>query len=124
MYQPVDKKCVQTPGEQPDGLILPPVTGFVVPTDSGTPAVHVRFDAAGVNQIRDMFFARFAADTTAVLRITRVNAYAVWENYAIVSVVRDRQSRGVTPVAGGTGTVYALHRVGREWRLLAVVRTW
>jgi hypothetical protein len=78
-----------------------------------------------VNQIRDMFFARFANDTTAVLRLTRVNAYAMWENYALVSVVRERQARGITAVAGATtGSVYALHRVGREWRLLALVRTW
>jgi hypothetical protein len=123
LYQPDVKKCVPTPGEEPDALILPAVPGFVAPTDSGTPPVHVRSDAAGANQIRDMFFARFANDTGAVLRITRVNAHAMWENYAIVSVVRERQSRGVMSVDGGTGAVYALHRVGREWRLLAVVRT-
>jgi hypothetical protein len=124
LYNPEAKKCEQTPGEEPDGLILPPATGFTAPTDSGTPAIHVRHSAAGVNQIRDMFFARFGSDTTAVLRITRVNAHALWENYAIVSVVRERLSRGVMTIAGATtGSVYAMHRVGREWRLLAVVRT-
>ncbi len=125
LYNPKDKKCELTPGEEPDGLILPPAGSFVVPTDSGTASVHVRYSAAGVNAIRDMFFARFANDTSAVLRLTRVNAYGVWDNYAIVSVIRERLSRGITPVAGATtGSVYAFHRVGREWRLLAVVRAW
>jgi hypothetical protein len=85
----------------------------------------VRHDAAGVNQIRDMFYARFATDTTAVLRITRVNSHAVWGNYAVVSVVREHRARGITTIdAATTGSVYALHRVDREWRLLALVRTW
>lgn len=125
LYDPKEKKCVMTPGEEPDGLILPPATGFKAPSDSGTVAVHVRHTAEGANEIRNMFFARFANDTTAVLRLTRVNAYGMWGDYAIVSVSRERQARGITPLAGETtGSVYAFHRVNREWRLLAVVRTW
>jgi hypothetical protein len=125
LYNPQDKKCELTPGEDPDGLILPPAGRFTVPADSGTATVHVRYSAAGVNEIRDMFFARFAKDTSAVLRITRVNAYGMWENYAVVSVVRERLARGITPLEGkSSGTVYAFHRVGAEWRLIAVVRTW
>jgi hypothetical protein len=125
LFDPQAKKCVPTPGEEPDALILPRMTGFVAPADSGTAAVHVRHDAGGANEIRDMFFARFASDTTAVLRLTRVNAHAMWGDYAIVSVSRERQSRGIATVAGtATGSVYAFHRVAGEWRLLAVVRTW
>jgi hypothetical protein len=125
MYNPQAKQCEMTPGEEPDGMILPPAGTFTAPADSGTAAVHVRFSAAGANEIRDMFYARFKSDTNAVLRLTRVNAYGMWDNFAVVSVIRERLARGITPLAGATtGSVYAFHRVGREWRLIALVRSW
>src|SRR5262249_26992308 len=112
-------------GRTADGLVLPPLTNFVVPRDSGAPAFIVGYGFDGLNSLRDFFFAHHKGDSTAVLRDTRVTSYAIWNDYAMVSIVREGEKQGSIPIAAEqSGVVYAFHRVGSEWRLLALVRTW
>jgi hypothetical protein len=122
---PTTKVCERTPGIAPDGVVLPPVTNLAVPHDSGAVTFVVGYGFEGMNSLRDFFFAQHRNDSTAVLHDARVNAYAIWQDYGIVSVVRESQLRGVVPLPKELlGTVYAFHKVGAEWRLLAIVRTW
>jgi hypothetical protein len=124
-YNTETKQCDLAPGNAPDGIVLPQVTGFRVPRDSGAFDFTVGYGPAAISDLRNFFFSRHANDTSAVLHSVRVNAHAMWENYAIVGVVRDVDRRGAVPVEReSTGAVYAFHRVDTEWRLLAVVRSW
>jgi hypothetical protein len=125
---PVQKStpdCLLTAGTAPDGLVLPPVTNFTPPRDSGTLSAPIEYGTSGLALIRSEYFKAHAKDTKAVMHHSRVNAYALWEDYAIVSVTREAEIKGVVALAKETnGVVYAFHRVGSEWRLIALVRTW
>jgi hypothetical protein len=125
LLNPMTGACEDTPGSPPFGLILPPLTGFEPPKDSGAAPYLVEHGPEGVRRVRDAFASIHVGDTAAVLRHTRVNAYALWGDYAIVGVVREAEDRGVIPMPDRrTGAVYAFHRVDGEWRLLALVRNW
>jgi hypothetical protein len=125
LLNPVTGECQDTPGSAPFGLVLPPVTGFEPPKDSGAVPHIVEYGPGAVSRVRDAFVALHGQDTTAVLRHTRVNAYALWGDYAIVGVVRAAEDRGFVPLPrDATGAVYAFHRAEGEWRLLALVRNW
>ena len=124
LLNPVSGACEDTPGTTPFGLVLPQVTGFVAPTDSGAAPYLVEYGPDGVKRVRDAFVA-LHRDSSAVLRHTRVNAHAMWRDYAIISVVREAEDRGVVPLPKLTsGAVYLFHRAEGEWRLLAVIRNW
>jgi hypothetical protein len=117
--------CLLTAGTAPDGLVLPPVTNFVPPRDSGTLSAPIEYGPGGLALIRSAYFKAHARDAKAIMHHSRVNAYALWDDYAIVSVAREAEVKGVVALAKETnGVVYAFHRVGAEWRLLALVRTW
>ena len=49
----------------------------------------------------------------------------IWKDYAVVGVKRP-QERGGVQVDGSNrgGASYLFRRVGAEWRLLAIVRSW
>ena len=123
LFNPETKKCQMTPGLEPGGIVLPALKTFEVPRDSGAFDFAVTFGPTGMNDLRNFYFSRHRTDTAAVLNSVRVNAYGMWQNYAIVGVVRQQERRGVLPNAKeATGAVYAFHRVGSEWRLLALIR--
>lgn len=125
LHNPLTGQCEDTPGAAPFGLILPAVTGFEPPKDSGAVLHIVEHEPGAVPRVRDAFVAIHGQDTSAVLRHTRVNAWALWGDYAIVGVVRAAEDRGFVPIEkDATGAVYAFHRVDGEWRLLALVRNW
>jgi hypothetical protein len=125
LFNPETRKCVMTPGNEPDGIVLPPVTGFVVPRDSGAANFSVGYGPTALNDVRNFFFSRHRGDTSAVLRTTRVNAHALWGDYAVIGVLREKELHGVIALPRETtGAVYAFHRVAGEWRLLALVRDW
>ena len=125
LYDVNKKQCVPMMGTVPDGVVLPLVTNFTPPRDSGAVQVDVGYGAEGMNSLRNLFFARHQNDTTAVLHDARVTAHAIWQDYALVSVLREAEARGVIPIEGKmTGAVYAFHRVDGEWRLLAFAKNW
>ncbi|HKS04778.1 MAG TPA: hypothetical protein VJR92_00570 [Gemmatimonadaceae bacterium] len=126
LYNPESKRCVPVPGATPDGLVLPEMTNFTPPRDSGAVDFAVSYGPGGLNRLRDFFATKQrAGDSVRVFRNTRVIAHAVWQDYAIVAVQRDAERLGAIPLPQeSTGATYAWRRVGAEWRLLAVVRTW
>ena len=125
---PVNKTttdCLLIAGTAPDGLVLPPVTNYTPPRDSGALNVPVEYGTGGLALLKSAYFKAHATDRNAVMHHSRVNAYALWDDYAIVSVLRQAERQGVVPMEKETtGAVYAFHRVGSEWRLIALVRSW
>ena len=105
--------------------VIPPMTSFVPPT-LGKSVVAVHVGDSGLAQARERFYgARGAADPNALFTYLRVSALVVWRDYGLVVVNRPAEARGILslPQSGG-GATYLFHRVGGEWRLLSIVRTW
>lgn len=128
-------------GEVPDptkpGCLPSPVIGdtvtFLVPgfadmdfPKAPRPRVKAYFGPQGQQRARDEFFATVGAkDPTADLSYIVVAPMVIWRDYAVVGVNRPRE-KGGTAVGSGSngGAAYLLRRVGGEWRLLSIVRSW
>ena len=80
---------------------------------------------SGVARLRDAYYAANASLPNAVLIYTKVRALSIWRDYAVVSVNRPAEEKGVLQLQkGGGGATYIFHRVDGEWRLLVIARTW
>ncbi len=128
-------------GEVPDpttaGCLPSPVIGdtvtFVVPGFSDMefpkaprPRVKAYFGPAGQQRVRDEFFTAVGRTTPdADLSYIVVGPMVIWQEYAVVGVHRPRERGGVEIGSGSNGgAAYLLRRVGAEWRLLSIVRSW
>jgi len=116
----------------PSPLLTDTVT-FVVPgftqmdfPKAPTPRVKAYFGPQGQTHARDEFFvARGRTDPQAELTYIVVAPMVIWRGWALVAVDRPREKGGVE-LGGGSngGATYLLRRVGTEWRLLSIVRSW
>ena len=123
---PRSDKCLPSP------LLTDTVT-FVVPgftsmdfPKAPTPRVKVYFGPQGQQHARDEFFvARGRTDPQAELTYIVVAPMVIWRGWALVAVDRPREKGGVE-IGGASngGATYLLRRVGGEWRLLSIVRSW
>jgi hypothetical protein len=128
-------------GEVPDptapGCLPSPVVGdtvtFVVPgfTDmdfpkAPRPRVKAYFGPEGQQRARDEFFAAVGRQTPdAELSYTVIAPMVLWQDYAVVGVHRPRERGGIEVGSRSNGgAAYLLRRVGGEWRLLSIVRSW
>lgn len=128
-------------GEVPDpassGCLPSPVVGdtvtFVVPgfTDmvfpkAPRPRVKAYFGPEGQQRARDEFFTAVGSKSPdAELAYIVIAPMVIWQDYAVVGVTRPRERGGyaIDPENSG-GAAYLLRRVGTEWRLLSIVRSW
>ncbi len=128
-------------GEVPDpttaGCLPSPVIGdtvtFVLPgfmemefPKAPRPRVKAYFGAAGQQRARDEFFTvEGSRNPEAELSYIVVAPMVIWQDYAMVGVNRPRERGGVAVGSGSNGgAAYLLRRVGSEWRLLSIVRSW
>jgi hypothetical protein len=112
-------------GDDTVTVILPPVTNFTPPA-LGRTVVTTFVAESGLGVARERFYAaRGRSDPNALFTYLRISALVPWRDYAVVAVNRPAEARGILslPQSGG-GATYLFHRVGREWRLLSIVRTW
>ena len=123
---PRSDKCLVSP------LLTDTVT-FVVPgftsmefPKASTPRVKAYFGPGGRQHARDEFFvARGRANPESELTYIVVAPMVIWRGWALVAVDRPREKGGVEiGAASNGGATYLLRRVGREWRLLSIVRSW
>jgi hypothetical protein len=122
---PSTRRCESVLPADTATIVLPPLTNFTPPA---TPGVRLTLYAGedGVRRARDVFHGAIGArDTAAVLTYTKVRAAVIWRDYAVVAVNRPAERGGVQLLDRGLGgATYIFHRVGDEWRLLSIVRTW
>ena len=128
-------------GDVPDptkaGCLPSPVMGdtvtFVVPGLSDMefpkaprPRVKAYFGPEGQQRARDEFFAAVGSkNPNAELSYIVVAPMVLWQDYAVVGVNRPRERGGIEVGSGSNGgAAYLLRRVGGEWRLLSIVRSW
>ena len=120
------------PGCLPSPIQSDTVT-FVVPgfaemdfPKAPRPRVKAYFGPEGQQRARDEFFTAVGAKTpNADLSYQVIAPMVIWQDYAVVGVHRPRERGGIEVGAGSNGgAAYLLRRVGGEWRLLAIVRSW
>ena len=104
---------------------------FVIP-DAGTfntprewrGKVQVVVGEEGLKGARDRFFATHT-EADPIFTYTWLAPVVVWADYALVTVNRPAELRGTQRLpTGAGGATYIFHRVGNDWRLLAIVRSW
>ncbi|QJR36292.1 hypothetical protein [Gemmatimonas groenlandica] len=90
------------------------------------PRVKAYFGPQGQQRARDEFFAAVGAkNPSADLSYIVVAPIVIWRDYAVVGVNRPREKGGIAVGSGSNGgATYLLRRVGGEWRLLSIVRSW
>jgi hypothetical protein len=120
------------PGCLPSPILSDTVT-FVVPgfvdmdfPKAPRPRVKAYFGPEGQQRARDEFFAAVGAkNPNADLSYQVIAPMVIWQDYAVVGVHRPRERGGIEVGSGSDGgAAYLLRRVGGEWRLLAIVRSW
>jgi hypothetical protein len=122
---PTTGKCeTYLPGDTAT-VVLPLLTNFTPPRTEGV-RLTLYYGEPGVRRARDLFHGTVAQrDSGAVFSYTRVRAAVLWRDYAVVAVNRPAEVAGVLTLSKGLGGgTYIFRRVGDEWRLLVIVRTW
>lgn len=101
-----------------------PAVGAFTPPKSWEGKADVVIGDEGLKSARDRFFATHT-EADPVFTYTRLAPVIVWGDYALVSVNRPAELRGVQLLpTGAGGATYVFHRVANQWRLLAIVRAW
>lgn len=122
---PVSGRCEGPDARDTTLFVLPAVPNFQRTPRAG---VSLRFvlGEGGLKEARDAFWRqRPADDETSRFGYTRIAASLLWKEYAMVTVHRPIERRGASALdVGNGGGTYLFHRVGSEWRLLAIARTW
>jgi hypothetical protein len=106
-------------------FVIPGFTDMDFP-NAPRPRVKAYFGPEGQLRVRDEFFAAVGSKTpTAELRYFVVAHMVLWKGYDIVGVLRPQELGGIQ-VDGSNrgGAAYLFRQVGKEWRLLSIVRTW
>ena len=105
-------------------VVIPPVPGFTLSGRDGLRTILYAGDE-GLGRARELFSAQPGRTAASEFAFTRLRAVVLWRDYAVVSVVRRAEHGAVAdPGAAAGGASYIFHRVGEEWRLLVVARTW
>ncbi|MCE2899958.1 MAG: hypothetical protein ACK6DP_02905 [Gemmatimonas sp.] len=106
-------------------FVIPGFTGMDFPK-APSPRVMAYFGPAGQVRARDEFFARVGrTNPDAALAYIVVAPIVIWRDYAVVGVHRPVERGGVEIGRESRGgAAYLMRRVGSEWRLLAIVRSW
>ncbi|MEJ7809614.1 MAG: hypothetical protein WKG32_04270 [Gemmatimonadaceae bacterium] len=105
-------------------VLLPPLVRFTPPRVRGV-ALTLEMGEEGLNRMRDAFYARGGANANASLTYVRVRAAVVWREFGVIAVNRPVEANGVVQSSRGAGgAAYIFRRVGTEWRLLAITRSW
>lgn len=106
-------------------FVLPGFTDMEFPK-APRPRVKAYFGPDGQKHARDEFFSAVGSKAPdADLMYTVVAPIVMWREWALVGVNRPKERAGVEVGANSNGgAVYLMRRVGAEWRLLSVVRSW
>jgi len=88
--------------------------------------VKAYFGPEAQPRVRNEFFTAVGSETPeAELSYIVVAPMVIWQDYAMVGVNRPRERGGFELASGSNGgAAYLLRRVGSEWRLLSIVRSW
>ena len=123
---PKGRGCLASPlARDTVTFVLPGFTTMEFPK-APRPRVNAYFGPEGQRHARDEFFTAVGSkDPTAELSYAIIAPVVIWRGWALVGVDRPREKGGVEiGKASNGGAVYMMRRVGTQWRLLAIVRSW
>lgn len=119
---PKTGKCTAITGPDTTYVVVPPTLTML---SAPRGAVRIVVGDSGVRALRDAFVVRHQGDTSAVLTYARIRTAVVWREWGLVAVQRPAERGGTVLLPQGAGGAsYVFRRVGSEWRLVAITRTW
>jgi hypothetical protein len=119
---PASKRCESYVPLDSVTIVIPAVSSFSSPRMNKVRTTIFVGDT-GLARGRAAFFAA-SRDHDVLFSYARIRALVLWRDYAVAAVNRQAQRQEMQPVDQGGGAAYIFHRVGREWRLLTITRTW
>ena len=126
VVDPESMKCMSYVEDDSIVIVTPRLTSYETPRAKG--AMRVALNTGGdsaLKRARDTFYAIEGHTGNTVFTYTYVGPVVLWRDWGLVVVNRPAEANGVAAVGRGTGgAAYIFHRVGREWRLLMISRTW
>jgi hypothetical protein len=126
VVDPETMKCISYVHDDSVVIVTPRLTNYETPKAKG--AMRVSLYAGGdsaLKRARDTFYAIEGHEGNTVFTYTYVGPVVLWRDWGLVVVNRPAEANGVAATGQGTGgAAYLFHRVGREWRLLMISRTW
>ena len=127
VFNPQSKKCESYVEHDSLVVILPAVSPLGRIEAKEAMKVTAYYGDSSIALARNAFFAVPGRDVGATFAYTRVGPMVLWREWGLVVVRRPMEIRNggrleETTVAGGA--TYLFRRVGSEWRLFMIVRTW
>lgn len=106
-------------------FVIPGFTDMEFPK-APKPRVKAYFGPEGQKRARDEFFTVVGSkQPEAELSYIVVAPVLIWRGWALVGVDRPREKGGIViGAASNGGAVYLMRKVGTQWRLLTMVRSW
>jgi hypothetical protein len=124
-FNEATKKCEPLAAMDTITLVIPEVTRFEPPKSLRTAHAVVFQGDSALARARNAFFAAHAGDSEAMFLYTSVQAIVLWRDYAVIAVNRPAERQAAVALQKGVGgATYLFRRVGEEWRLLVIARTW
>lgn len=123
---PRSDKCLPSPlAADTVTFVIPGFASMEFP-NAPRPRVKAYFGPDGQKRARDEFFAAVGSKRPeAELSYIVVAPILIWRDWAIIGVDRPREKGGIEIGSGSNGgTVYLMRKIGTQWRLLTMVRSW
>lgn len=122
---PESGKCVRARDLDTVTFWIPGLEEMAMPRRGDGPVLKAYFGREGNLRARDEFTATRGAQENEVLEYVRVAPVFRWDDWAVVGVHRpiERQGTMITGESTG-GASYVFRRVGGEWRLVVIARSW
>lgn len=126
-FNPVTSQCELMAPFDTMRIVVPEGATATPPMklDANDPLMLIDSGPEGLRRFRDEFFTLSQGNPNAVLTYVHVLAVVEWRGFGVVSVNRPAERQGaLLNKEGAGGATYLFHRVGDEWRVLAIARTW
>lgn len=105
-------------------FVLPAITDMQFPGSSKV-RVKAYLGSNALSNARNEFASVNLNKPGAELEYIFVSPMVVWRDWAVVTATRPIEERGVVVGSRNNGgAVYLMRKVGGEWRLLSIMRTW
>lgn len=127
VFNPQTKRCESYVEEDTVIVILP--EGIALPKLGAKDAMTIvaYTGDSSITRARNEYFMVPGRDVGATFGYTRIGPVVLWREWGLVAVNRPLEIRNgaeLTPSTAAGGATYLFRRVGGEWRLFMIVRTW
>lgn len=127
VFNPQTQRCESYVEEDTVIVILP--EGIALPKLEAKNAMKIiaYTGDSSITRARNEYFMVPGREVGATFGYTRIGPVVLWREWGLVVVNRPLEIRNgaeLTPSTAAGGATYLFRRVGGEWRLFMIVRTW